>query len=128
MLGLKRIGGERVGKGNYWNLSTGERVHIEETGILPGDASKTYYRFHPAVVLVAGPALGLAYAIFLPFIGIAMAVAVLSKKLFVGVTNRVWQGAAFSWKPSEAYLAGKKRKAGKTDEKTAEDVDEAGKK
>ncbi len=64
--------------------------------------------------------LGLAYAVFLPFIGVAMLIAVLSKKLFGGAIRTAWKGAAFSWKPSEAYLAGRKRKAGKTDKKEKE--------
>ncbi len=39
MFRLKNIGGETVGKGNYWNFSTGERVQIEDRGVLPGDSS-----------------------------------------------------------------------------------------
>ncbi len=118
MLGLKKIGGEAVGAGNYWNFSTGERVRIEESGVLPGDASDSYYKVPPVVILAAGPILGLAYAVFLPFIGIAMLLTVLSKKLFGGVVHSAQKGAAFSWKPSEAYLAGKKGRAKKTDKKT----------
>jgi hypothetical protein len=117
MLKLKNIGGETVGKGNYWNFSTGERVQIEDRGVLPGNSFDSYFRVPPIVVLMAGPVLGLAYAVFLPFIGIAMLVAVITKKLFGGAVRTAWKGAAFSWKPSEAYLAGRKRKPGKPDKK-----------
>jgi hypothetical protein len=117
MLRIKKIGGETVGKGNYWNFSTGERVRIEGRGVLPGGPSQTYYKFPPAVILAAGPVLGLAYAVFLPFIGIAMLFAVLSKKVFGGALRTAWKGATFGWKPSEAYLAGKKGRAKRAEEK-----------
>ena len=109
MLGLKRIGGEKVGRGNYWNFSNGQRVHIESEGILPGDERVTYYRVRPVVLLAAAPVLGLAYAVFLPFIGIAVLAAAIAGKLFGGAVAGLWKGAAFSWKPSEAYLAGRKK-------------------
>ncbi len=112
MLGLKKIGGEAVGKGNYWNFSTGERVHIEAEGVLPGDAGITYYKAPPAAMLVAAPVLGLLYAVFLPFIGIAMLTAVAGRKVLGGLVPGLWKGATFGWKPSEAYLAGKKKKKG----------------
>jgi hypothetical protein len=118
MFRLKNSGGQRVRQGNYWNFSTGERVQVEDGGMLPGTASDSYYRFPPVVVLVAGPVLGLVYAVFLPFIGIVMLAAVLSKKLFGGAVQTAWRGAAFSWKPSEAYLAGRKGKAKKTEKET----------
>jgi len=121
MIGMRKRGGEMAGKGNYWNFSTGERIHIEDKGVLPGDRSQAYYSARPAVVLLAGPVLGLAYAAFLPFIGIAMLVSLISRKALGGVFGGAWKGASFSWKPSEAYLAGKKRKTRKTDEEKRTD-------
>ena len=85
MLKLKHIGGERVKGGNYWNFSTGERITIESGKVLPGDSSVTYYNAHPAVILLASPILGLVYATFLPFIGIAVLVKVVGTKLFGGI-------------------------------------------
>lgn len=115
MFGVKKTGGERVGDGSYWNFSTGDRVYIDGTGVLPGDGKQVYYKLPPAVVLVLGPVLGLAYAVFLPLIGIAMLVAVLAEKIFGGVVEIVSKGAIFNWRPGEAYLGGKagKRKKGK---------------
>lgn len=109
MLSITNIGGDSVGMGNYWNFSTGDRVHMEEAGILPGNKTQRYYKVHPAAILFAAPVLGLVYAIFLPFIGLAMAASVLLKKLFGGLAQSAYRGAAFSWQPSEAYLAGKRR-------------------
>lgn len=113
MFGLKKIGGQKVREGNYWNFSTGDRVHIEKEGVLPGGEDATYYKFPPVVMLLAAPVMGLVYAVFLPFIGIAMLLMVLSGKLFGGAVAGLWKGASFSWKPSEAYLAGRKKKEGK---------------
>ncbi len=121
MFRIRNIGGETVGKGNYWNFSTGERVRIEDRGVLPGNASDSYYKASPVALLIAGPPLGLLYAVFLPFIGIAMLAAVASRKLFGGVLRTAWKGAAFSWKPSEAYLIGRK---GKKEKKNAKAEDE----
>ncbi len=117
MLSITNIGGDNVGAGSYWNFSTGERVHIEEAGVLPGNKTQRYYRLHPAAVLFAAPVLGLAYAVFLPFIGLAMSASVLLKKLFGGLAQSAYRGAAFSWQPSEAYLAGKRRGSRKVEQR-----------
>ena len=63
---LKHNGGDRVGKGTYWNLTNGERSQHRTEGTLPGDAKKSYYRMPAAAIIVAGPVLGLMYAAFLP--------------------------------------------------------------
>ena len=120
---LKHNGGERVGKGTYWNLGNGERVDIQEEGILPGNGKKTYYRMPAAAIIVAAPVLGLMYAAFLPFIGIAMAMKLVGQKMGGRVMETVQGTASFGWRPSESYLSGRKKKAKKdevskeTDEK-----------
>ena len=116
---LKHNGGERVGKGTYWNLSNGERVDIQEEGILPGNVKKTYYRMPAAAIIVAAPVLGLMYAAFLPFIGIAMAVKLVGQKIGGGLMETVQGSASFGFRPSESYLAGKKKNA-KKDEASEE--------
>ena len=73
MLGMQRhAGGEMVGPGDYWNLINGERCTLTSRGTLPGAVSESYYRIPALVILGLAPALGLAYAIFLPFVGLAM--------------------------------------------------------
>jgi len=106
---LKHNGGDRVGKGTYWNLTNGERIDIRDEGILPGEAKKAYYRMPAAAIIVAGPVLGLIYALFLPFIGIAMLVKLVGQKAGSGVMEMVHGSASFGWRPSESYLTGKKR-------------------
>jgi len=106
---LKHTGGERVGKGTYWNLGNGERVDIQEEGTLPGNGKKTYYRMPAAAIIVAAPVMGLLYAAFLPFIGIAMLVKLVGQKIGGGVLEAVQGSATFGFRPSESYLAGKKK-------------------
>lgn len=110
MLGISKKGGERARKGNYWNFTNGERIRLEEDGRLPGDSSVTYLKFHPAAILIAGPVLGILYAAFLPFIGIAMLLQVTFEKVMGGIMAKAGSTATFSWSPVRAYLTGKKRK------------------
>ena len=123
---LKYNGGNRVGKGTYWNLTNGERIDINSEGTLPGDVKKTYYRMPAAAIIVAGPVLGLMYAAFLPFIGIAMLVKLVGQKAGGGVMEMVHGSASFGWRPSESYLSGKKNKEAKKGEasKDTEDKEE----
>ena len=109
---LKNTGGDKVGKGTYWNLRNGERVDIADEGTLPGSGT-TWYRMPAAAVIVAAPALGLLYAAFLPFIGIAMLVKLVGQKAGGGVMEMVHGSASFGWRPSESYLTGKKKEAKK---------------
>jgi mannose/fructose/N-acetylgalactosamine-specific phosphotransferase system component IIC len=77
------------------------------------------------LVLTAGPVLGLVYAAFLPFIGIAMLLKVLVTKAFGGTLEggalESAKVATFNWSPSRAFLAGKRAKKAKgKDEKTSD--------
>ncbi len=121
---LKHNAGTRVGKGTYWNFSNGERIDISTEGVLPGGRDTVYYRLPATGIVALGPVLGLLYAAFLPFIGIAMLVKVIFQKVAAAVTAPTQRAASFGWRPSESYLAGKKKgKAEKPEEK--EDKDEA---
>ncbi len=107
---LKHRGEERAGKGTYWNFSTGERIHLTGEGVLPGSKETTYYKLSPLTILLLGPIFGLAYAAFMPFIGIAMVTKVVGEKVFNGVARVVGNTISFGWRPSEAYLEGKRKK------------------
>ena len=119
---LRHNGGETVGKGTYWSLSNGERVDIAEEGTLPGSRDRSFYRMPAAAVLVAAPVLGLLYAAFLPFIGIAMPVKLVAQKIGGGVMETVHGSASFGWRPSESYLSGRKNRAKK--DKASKDTGE----
>ena len=114
--------GEQAARGNYWNFSNGERISLGSEGMLPGDSGTTYVKAHPVLVLAAGPVLGLVYAAFLPFIGIAMLLQVLVTKAFGGALESGAKVATFNWSPSRAFLAGKRaKKATDKDEKRPEE-------
>ncbi|MDX1763924.1 MAG: hypothetical protein R3231_06355 [bacterium] len=115
--------GETVSKGNYWNVANGARIQCSGESVLLGDRETTYVKAHPIVVLMAAPLLGLMYAGFLPFIGIAMVLKVVGMKLADAVGAHLTPVAGFRWNPSEAYLSGKKRGGKKKAEKTKEGVE-----
>ncbi|MCL4477141.1 MAG: hypothetical protein M1508_13110 [Nitrospirae bacterium] len=60
--------------------------------------------------LVLGPMVGLVYVICLPFMAIATIITLLAEKVMGGVLGLLWSLVSFGWRPSEAYLSGKKRK------------------
>jgi hypothetical protein len=103
-------GGHTVKAGTYWNMVNGSRTDLAEEGTLPGGQDTLYVKAPSIAVLAAGPVLGLLFAVFLPFIGIAMAATLLIKKLGEGLRDAAVASATFGWKPIEAYLAGRKRK------------------
>lgn len=48
---LRKVGGEMVETGTYWNFETGKKVKIEGKGLLPGKPSQTYYQAPPFLIL-----------------------------------------------------------------------------
>ena len=108
---LKHNAGTKAGKGTYWNFATGERIDISTEGVLPGGRGTSYYRLPAAAIVALGPVLGLLYAAFLPFIGIAMLVKLVLQKTAAAVMAPTVRAASFGWRPSESYLAGKKKGA-----------------
>ena len=107
---LQYKGGQKVGKGTYWNLSNGTRVDISGEGILPGNGRASYTRFPPGIVLLAGPVIGLIYVIALPFMAVGTILALVGKKVLSSMFNALGNLVSFGWRPSEAHLAGKRKK------------------
>ncbi|HWR89349.1 MAG TPA: hypothetical protein VN260_03750 [Dissulfurispiraceae bacterium] len=110
-------GGQKVGRGTYWSAADGMRLDVDRDGTLPGDDKSSYYRLSPAVMVIMGPFIGLAYVICLPFIGIATIMAAIARKgVGLGV-SLIKNLVSFGWRPSESYLAGKKKKEDGPDKK-----------
>jgi len=107
---MLNTGGHTVAAGTYWNLANGNRVNMEQEGVLAGDGSARYIKAPVAVMLMAAPAIGLVFAMFLPFIGIAMTLNLIGKKLVDGVASAAAGSMSFGWRPIEAYLSGRKRR------------------
>jgi hypothetical protein len=109
-------GAQQAVTGTYWDISTGDRISIKDRETLPGDSSTTYIKASSALVLLLGPVFGLIFAIFLPFIGIAMALSFVGKKIIAAgkpaaqsVANSAVKHIFFAWKPLQAYLAGRQK-------------------
>jgi len=68
-------GGETVKAGFYWNQAGwAAEVVPAAGGVLPGDGAATYRRIPWPALLVIAPVMGGAFAMFLPFLGLAMLV------------------------------------------------------
>jgi hypothetical protein len=66
-------GGEQVRFGFYWNMTEWEvQIVPREGGVLKGVPSARYMRMPLLLLLVVAPLMGAVYAMFLPFIGIAV--------------------------------------------------------
>ena len=82
----KYTGGDTVKAGFYWNRGAwGAELIPAEGGALPGDGTTRYTRVPWPALLVIAPVMGGAFAMFLPFIGIALLV----QFAWRGVTRRV---------------------------------------
>ena len=119
----KRLGGTAAKSGFYWNLGKWELTMVpKQGGILPGGPSERYLRVPVIGLLVLAPMMGAVYAFFLPFIGFAMLFSFMAKKAF-GFTRAGAEGVAATmgstWRPGEAYLAGKKKDKGEGKDTTA---------
>ncbi len=106
-------GGNRVGKGTYWDFSSGRRIDVPGDAILSGGGGATYLRLRPSVVLLSGPVIGLVYAAVMPLLGIATAATLAVGRIVGGAYNLAAKTVSFGWTPRNAYLSGKKKKSGK---------------
>lgn len=106
-------GGQKVGKGTYWDLKNGRRIDVTDEVALPGERTATYLKMSSGVMLLSGPIIGLIYVIFLPFIGIAVVATVAGRKIVEGMANLIGKSLSFGWRPKNAYLSGKKKEKSK---------------
>jgi hypothetical protein len=66
----RRAGGDLVAPGFYWRRDRWEIVPADERApVLPGGPADRYFRLPVPAVLLLAPAMGAAFAMFLPFIG-----------------------------------------------------------
>ena len=71
----KYTGGETVKAGFYWHVARwGAEIVPAAGGTLPGETGAAYYRIPWPILLVTAPVMGGAFAMFLPFIGVALLV------------------------------------------------------
>ena len=106
-------GGDTVQPGFYINLrGLSFEMIDEQPKALPGDSLATYRRVPAVAMLAAAPLIGLAFLVFLPFIGIAMVGSVVASKATAVAADAVRAGARVvrpNWEPSLAFLSRRKR-------------------
>ena len=127
----KHLGGETVSAGFYmdvaeWSVETFSGAG----GVLPGNATRVYRSVPTIVLLLAAPLLGAAFAMFLPFIGLALVAQYAAKQAWT-FTREMGHAALVAMSPrtaaGEAYLTGDKSKATKAEgpEARLEKLDES---
>lgn len=100
-------GTQIVEPGLYYALKPLKLTSVDERGPLPGAEALTYHRVPMLLMLALSPLLGLAFVIFLPFIGFAMVFRLAGEKA-VEVGGRVAATGVRvlrpAWAPALAFL------------------------
>jgi hypothetical protein len=104
-------GGERAKAGFYLNLESWEVTTLsgKNGGTLPGGRDARFMRVPTIGLLVFAPLMGAAYAMFLPFIGIALTAQWATTKAMAGVreaSHSVMGTMTPAWRPGEAHFTG----------------------
>lgn len=63
---------------------------------------------HKGIMVAAGPVVGLIFAVALPFVGVAALLWAVAGRVLGPAHTPAY--ATFGWRPSESYLAGRKKK------------------
>lgn len=111
----KFTGGQVVGIGTYWDSRAGRLVEMKREGTLPGDREATYSRMPFAVLFLYGIFSGGLYIVFLPVTIIALSLYLFGQRVFGGILSQLRTSVSFGWRPTEAYLAGKKKNGKSSD-------------
>ena len=111
---MKRFAaGAKVVGGCYWNTNKWELALVApEGGVLAGAAGDRLVKLPLLLALAAAAGMGLAYVMFLPFIGFAMVLGLLAKRALRGGQRAALELVALvhpAWRPGEAYLTGKRQ-------------------
>ena len=102
-------GGQRTGKGTYWDMTNGRRVDVLNEGMLPGERRSIFLRLSPFAMIFLVPILGLLYVVFLPAAGVFLTLALFARKLGRWLFDQIRRLVHFEWRMSEAYFSGKKK-------------------
>lgn len=82
---MVRKGGSKTKGGVYWKKGEWTIVTVErKNGALPGTDKDEYLRIPGILFAPLALVLGLGFYLFLPFIGFAMLVSVIGKKIWAG--------------------------------------------
>lgn len=115
---------QNVEPGIYFNPRHLSFKSMDEEGRLPATPEGTWHRVPALALLVVGPLMGLAYAIFLPLIGFAMLGGVILRKAgelgleAAHASTRVLRPA---WQPARAFFSRGRKRRTEADKDTAPD-------
>jgi hypothetical protein len=101
-------GTQEVEPGLYLSTKRFRLESIDKRGPLPGAEGETYRRVPILVMLATAPLLGLAFVIFLPFIGFAMVAWLLGGKVAELAARAAAEAVRVvrpAWAPSLAFLS-----------------------
>ncbi len=108
-------GGTIVDGGIYWSRRAMEFVPVPASGgTLPGGHEDAYIRTPILLVLLLGPMMGLAFAMFLPLSGILGVVGIVAGRLYGAVTPGLTRRVAVA--SAEAAPAGVAARSGSVDD------------
>ena len=113
-------GRQTVHAGLYLNTATYHMESLNADGTLPGTELQTYWRVPMLAMLAVAPLLGLAFVMFLPFVGFAVMLKLVGTKVLQLVGGAAADGVRVlrpSWAPALAFLT--RSKPGNRDEKSA---------
>jgi len=110
----RKYGGQMTEGGVYLSLRTGEVIALPvEGGELPGRTAVPYVRIPTALGAVLGPLVGLAYVIFLPFIGLAMITWFAGRQAARGIRalgRRATEMTTAGWQPGLSYFVRRRQR------------------
>jgi hypothetical protein len=111
--------GTIVKGGFYLNRDAWDLVAVNgKEGSLPGADGQRYMRVPVWAVLALAPLLGGLFVVFMPLIGFALVFMHLGRRS-LSLAGRALRSVlvlvAPSWRPGEAYFAGKNKKTGEPD-------------
>jgi len=99
---------QTVDPGLYFNLNRLQLKSVDDRGPLPGADTDVYRRVPMLVMLAFAPLLGLAFVIFLPFIGFAMVARLLAAKAAEAATGTATAAVRVlrpGWAPALAFFS-----------------------
>ena len=119
-------GTQDVEPGLYLNTKTFRLTTLERPGLLPGTLNDRYRRVPMLLMLAAAPLVGLAYVVFLPFIGFVAVGALLGGKVMqfaASTAEHAGRARRPAWAPLAAFFSRHKAAPTPPEEKKAPETD-----
>jgi len=124
----KLSAGSQAKAGYYFNLSSWDIHPVPADGEkLPGEAGQGWIAIPTVAALVLTPVLGLAFLMFLPFIGFYLTIEAALQpvlRIFKHEASELAATMSPGWQPGEAHLTGKREEESKNVESQGPPADD----